>query len=188
MPTQRIVFTALAAALIAVGAYVAVPVGPVPVTLQTLFLITVSLLGGFRIALSASLLYLLMGAVGLPVFSGGTGGIAHFFSPTGGYLIGMVPAACIAGFFGDQASCFRNTSRTTWLIWALPGALLASLVIYMTGVPWLKASLGITWAGAAAAGIIPFIIGDVLKIAASLALAWIFSDRASLLLSAGRED
>lgn len=188
MQTRTVVFTALIAALISVGAYVAVPIGPVPVTLQTLFLLTGALLAGPRIAVSASVLYLLTGAIGLPVFSGGTGGIAHFFSPTGGYLLGMVPAAWIAGVFGRSAAGHRLTSRTKWLKRTIPGAVLGSAAIYLAGVPWLAFTLSLSWERALTIGVLPFIIGDGMKIAAALMLAWMFSEQALSMLCASTEE
>jgi len=97
---QRIAYTSLMAALIAVGAYIAIPIPivPVPIVLQNLFVLLAGLLLGSRWGLASMGLYLLAGSIGLPVFSGGRGGLAHFLGPTGGYLIGFAVEAWLVGF------------------------------------------------------------------------------------------
>ncbi|RLC01276.1 MAG: biotin transporter BioY, partial [Deltaproteobacteria bacterium] len=82
------VYASLFAALIAAGAYISVPIGPVPIVLQNLFVFLAGLLLGSKWGLACVGVYLLAGACGLPVFAGGTGGIARFAGPTGGYLLG----------------------------------------------------------------------------------------------------
>lgn len=200
--TKKIVFTALFAALISVGAYIAVPVGPVPITLQTLFITLAGLLGGRSIGVSSVIIYLLLGLVGLPVFSGGTGSLAHLIGPTGGYLFASIPAVYIAGLFGDAAAkktlrkkiaevhgvpnsaVERKNSNNMWsFILYSAGAATAILITYAAGVPWLKLSLGLTsWSKAFAVGMAPFIIGDLLKGAAAVILAGSFGPRISSFL------
>ena len=84
------IYAALFAALTAVGAYMALPIGPVPVVMQNLFVFLAGLILGGRWGLASVGIYLLAGAVGMPVFAGGTGGVGRFFGPTGGYLIGWI--------------------------------------------------------------------------------------------------
>ena len=84
------VLTAVFTALIAAGAYIAVPIGPVPIVLTTFFVLLSGLLGGFRIGLYSVGVYLVLGIMGLPVFAGGAGGFAVLAGPTGGYLIPIV--------------------------------------------------------------------------------------------------
>ena len=84
-------------ALISIGAYISIPIGPVPIVLQNFFVLLAGVMLPRRTAAASVAVYLFLGAVGLPVFSGGTGGFAHFIGPTGGYLIAYLPAAyCIA--------------------------------------------------------------------------------------------
>ena len=97
------VLASLMAALTAVGAYIHVPIGPVPIVLSTLFVLLSGLLLGSRWGLASMGLYLLVGAIGIPVFAGGKGGFAHFFGPTGGYLFGYVLAAWITGFISEHS-------------------------------------------------------------------------------------
>jgi len=160
---RRLVYAALFAALTAVGAYLAVPIGPVPIVLQNLFVMLAGLLLGSRGGLASVGIYLLAGACGLPVFAGGTGGLARFFGPTGGYLIGYLPAVWV---IGRIAATDRPRA-------ALDGiALLCGcLVLYGCGLAWLKVVTGMDWAKTIAAGMLPFLPGDALKIAAAIPLA-----------------
>src|SRR5690554_4209906 len=96
---REIVLTAFFTAAMAVASYISIYVGPVPVTLQSLLVLVTALLGGTKIGLSAIMLYLIMGAVGLPFFAGGIGGFAHFAAPSGGFLLGLLPAVLIASLF-----------------------------------------------------------------------------------------
>ncbi len=121
------------------------------------------LLLGAKWGLASVLLYLSLGAVGLPVFAAGAGGVAHFLGPTGGYLVGYIPAVAIIG----AASHIRKPAFVTDLLALIVGA----LVVYACGVPWLKVVTGMTLARALAVGMIPFLPGDALKISVALAVA-----------------
>ena len=92
----RIVLIALFAALIAVGAFIRIPLPPVPITLQTLFTLVAALLLPLPVSISSVLVYLFLGIIGLPIFTSG-GGLAAVTGPTGGYLIGLIPAVIIGG-------------------------------------------------------------------------------------------
>ena len=92
------VYASLMAAFIAAGAYMAIPVGPVPIVLQNLFVMLTGLLLGPKWGLASVTVYLLAGVCGLPVFAGGTGGIGRIAGPTGGYLLGYLPAVFIIGW------------------------------------------------------------------------------------------
>lgn len=153
------VYSSLFAALIAAGAYIAIPIGPVPIVLQNMFVFMAPILLGTRWGLASLGLYLFMGACGLPVFAGGAGGIGRLFGPTGGYLIGYIPAVLITGFIAQkiEQKIFGN------VIAMLAG----SIIIYATGVPWLKFVTAMSWEKAFLAGMYPFIIGDIIKIAAA---------------------
>ena len=157
------VFASLMAALTAAGAYLVIPIGPVPIVLQNLFIMLAGLLLGVRWGLASVMLYLLLGAVGLPVFAGGAGGVAHFLGPTGGYLLGYIPAVAIIG----SISHVRKPSFLTDLV----ALVIGSLVVYVCGVPWLKGVLDCPVGKALAVGMIPFLPGDALKIAVALLAA-----------------
>lgn len=146
--------------LIAVSAQVAIPLPftPVPVTLQTFaVLLTGCFLGRGRGAL-AVIAYIAEGSFGLPFFSGGTAGIAHLLGPTGGYLVGCVASAFVAGLLSERKSEMRPAS----LLFTL---LTADLVVYIPGLAWLSVFTGLS--KAVALGFVPFMIGDALKITAA---------------------
>jgi biotin transport system substrate-specific component len=157
------VYASLLAALTAAGAFIAIPIGPVPIVMQNFFIILAGLLLGSRWGLACVGVYLLAGALGLPVFAGGTGGIGRFVGPTGGYLFGYLPAVCVIGRISEKAS--RKT------FFDAVAALCGTLIIYACGVPWLKLLTGMSWAKALSAGMLPFLLGDALKVAAAVPVA-----------------
>ncbi len=153
--TRFAVMTALFTALIAMSSLVALPIGPVPIVLTTLFVVLSGMLGGLRIGLSAVGIYLLAGALGLPVFAGASGGMAKILGPTGGFLAGYLLAAFCGGLlYRDSEKGFLHAAGI---------AFLAGALIYLPGIPWLKYSLSMSWGAAFKAGLIPFIPGYVLK-------------------------
>jgi biotin transport system substrate-specific component len=160
---RAMALSSLMAALTAVGAYLQIPIGPVPVVLQNLFVLLAGLLLGFRWGMMSVAIYLLLGAAGLPVFAGGKGGLGHFLGPTGGYLLGFLAAAGIAGWIAE-----RSPNRPLWDIAAV---VTGSLAIYGVGVPWLKLVTAVDWRKAVVVGMLPFLVGDILKAAAAVVLA-----------------
>lgn len=174
---HRLVWTALMAALIAVGAMVMLPVGPVPVTLQTLFVALAGLVLGPARGGGAMLLYVLAGVMGLPVFSGGKAGFAHLLGPTGGYLFGFACMACIAGFGGLRGLRGREAGdtpiRPSHVALALCCCLAGLAVAYLAGAARLMQVLGIDAGYAMTVGVLPFLPGDVVKIVLAVA-AWRF--------------
>ncbi len=160
---RQIVLASLMAALTAAGAYIYVPVGPVPIVLSTLFVILSGLLLGSRWGLTSMALYLLVGAIGIPVFAGGKGGLAHFLGPTGGYLFGYLLASWITGFISE-----RSRGR---MILDILAVVIGSLAIYGLGVPWLKMVAQMSWQKTFVAGVLPFLIGDSVKAIVVLFLA-----------------
>lgn len=160
---QRVVHASLFAALMAVGAYIHIPMVPVPIVLQNLFVLLAGLLLGSRWGLASVGIYLLVGALGLPVFSGGRGGLGHFLGPTGGYLFGFALSAYVCGWISE-----RSPGSMAWSILAVTTA---SLAVYAVGVPWLKLVTGMDWHKTALLGMVPFLVGDVLKAASAVLLA-----------------
>jgi biotin transport system substrate-specific component len=157
------VLASLMAALTAVGAYIHVPIGPVPIVLSTLFVVLSGLLLGSRWGLASMGLYLLVGAIGIPVFAGGKGGFAHFFGPTGGYLFGYVLAAWVTGLISERSHGS--------LILDIFAVVIGSFVIYGLGVPWLKMVTQMSWPKTLMVGVVPFLIGDAVKAAVAVVLA-----------------
>ena len=160
---RRLVLTSLMAALAAVGAYIHIPIGPVPIVLTTLFVLLSGLLLGSRWGLASMGLYLLVGAIGMPVFAGGKGGVAHFFGPTGGYLLGFPLAAWLTGLISERSRGF--------LIWEIISVIIGSLAIYGLGVPWLKMVTQMPWLKSFLVGMVPFLIGDLVKASVAIILA-----------------
>jgi biotin transport system substrate-specific component len=142
------------------------PFTPVPITGQTFAVLLVGAVLGSRRGAASLLLYLMEGSLGLPVFAGGAGGLVHVFGPTGGYLLGFVVAAYLVGRLAEGGLDRRFRS-------ALLVFLAGETVIYLFGVTWLGFFIG--FQKALAAGLLPFVIGDAVKLAAAalvLPAAW----------------
>lgn len=158
------------AVLTALAAQVRIPLPftPVPITGSTFAVLLGGAALGMRAGAASQLLYLAMGAIGLPVFTEASGGIEVFAGATGGYLVGFVLAAGLVGWLAER----RYDRRFVTAVWLFA---LGNLVIYAVGVPWLMAVTGFGPAEAVSKGALPFVIGDLLKIAAAAGLtpvAW----------------
>lgn len=140
--------------LLAISSKVQIPLTPVPVTLQTLVLLVMSMFLGWRGAVGATSLYLFQGAIGLPVFAHG-GGFVILFGPTGGYLFGFLIASLVVGYLAekgwDKSVVLTFTSMT-----------IGTLIIYLFGVIWLSYLKDLNTA--LVFGLLPFITPDILKI------------------------
>jgi biotin transport system substrate-specific component len=156
-------------ALVALCAQVTIPWHPVPFTGQTFAVLLVGGLLGMRRGALSLALYLVIGALGAGVFQGGRGGWDIIVGPTGGYIAGFVLAAALVGSCAERGADRRVATML--------GALLAgNIAIYALGLPWLarwtppgaEAQLG--WSGAYTAGLEPFILGDLAKMAAAAVL------------------
>ena len=149
----RLSLTALFAALTAGGAWISLPIGPVPVVLSNLVAALAGVVLGPRWGFLSVLLYLGLGALGLPVFSGGTGGIGIVTGPTGGFLIGFALSALTAGFLADRKEW--NPLRNTLAVLA------GFTVLYLVGLPWLDAKVdAIDGLWPATVAMAPSMIGD----------------------------
>lgn len=158
------VYTALFVTLIAIGAFIAIPViGPVPIVLQNMFILLAAILLGPKWSLACVGVYLLAGLAGLPVFSGGTSGIGKLFGPTGGYLLGYLPAVFVTAWVSNMLGKKFFADITAMVT--------GSIIIYAAGVPWLKAATAMSLEKALAVGMYPFIIGDAVKIIAAAFIA-----------------
>jgi biotin transport system substrate-specific component len=145
---------------LAASSYVEAPMWPVPITLQTYAVCIVGALFGARLAAATVVAYLIEGALGLPVFAGGAGGLGHLLGPTGGYLVGFLIAAALTGALVE-----RGWSKS---FTALLGVmLLAHAVIFAFGV--LQLQLFVGWAAAWTSGVAPFIVGTIIKTIAAAA-------------------
>lgn len=169
------VLACLFAAIISASAYISIPLpgNPVPVVLQNMMIFTTGLVLGPVWGTAAIILYLLLGALGLPVFAGGTGGLARFAGPTGGYIAGYIPCALAAGLVS------RIGAPRFWKY--ASAALLGMMVVYACGLPWLKTTLKADWLKTLATGFFPFIIWDTVKALLAAVLAWRIAPRISAL-------
>lgn len=150
------ILTALFTALIAAGSFIKVPIGAVPVTLQTLFVFMAGLLLPPLNAPLSVLIFIVLGAVGLPIFTSG-GGIGALFSPTGGFIFGFLAAAAAGSLLAGK----KHDS----VLYNILVCLVMEVITYLIGIPWLKIKLATTWAKAFSVGFVPFIPGDAIKIA-----------------------
>lgn len=132
------------------------PFSPVPISLTNLVIYITVFVLGMKFSTISYIIYLLLGAVGLPVFSSFSGGLGKLAGPTGGYLIGFIFLALIAGFFIEH---FPGK-----LHFAIMGIVLGSAVYYLFGTIWLAQQMGLSLSAALAAGVIPYLPGDCLKI------------------------
>lgn len=114
MKTKHLVFVALFAALIAVGAQIRVPVGPVPFTLQMPMVLLTALVLGSKLGALSTLVYMLVGLIGVPVFAG-SGGIGALLSPSFGFVLGFIPAAYVAGIGVREGQHVHQSLINTYL-------------------------------------------------------------------------
>ena len=154
----------LGSAFVALLARVQLPFVPVPLTGQTLGVLLVGGLLGARLGALAMVLYLLEGALGLPVFARG-GGLAYLLGPTGGYLFAFPLAAYLSGYLVERGAARRFFP-------AFLAMLAAAFSVFLLGVPWLGLYLGADLGRAAALGLYPFVPGEVLKAALAAFVLW----------------
>lgn len=161
------------AALLAASAQVAIPLPftPVPITGQTFAVMLVGSAYGVRRALAAMALYLVVGFAGAPVFSLGRTGSEMLAAPSFGYIVGMALALVLLGRLAERA--WDRRLRT-----AVGQMVLGNLVIYAVGVPWLAVAAGFGARTAVEKGLLPFLVGDGIKIALAAGLlpaAWLLA-------------
>ena len=162
---KPMIYASLFAALTAVGAFIKIPIpiSPVPITLQVFFVLLAGLVLGARWGGTSMVVYVMLGVIGLPVFSGGSSGLGILLGPTGGYIIGFVAGAFVTGLIYNKA----NDSKTATI-----GAMIGGLaVIYLLGVMQLSFVANMTLQQAVAVGMLPFLAGDAIKIVAALIVA-----------------
>lgn len=161
--TRSRYFTAKNMAMIAVMTAVmcilgplSIPVGPVPISLTNFAIFLALYAVGTKRGTLAFIIYLILGCIGLPVFSSFTAGPVHIVGPTGGYLIGFIPMAIIAGIFIDR---WYNKRAV-----CIAGMVISTAVVYFIGTVWLAVQAHMSVQAALAAGVLPFIIEDFIKI------------------------
>lgn len=142
----------------AFGAYIRIPIPgtPVPITLQTFFVVLSGAVLGWRLGLFSQAGYIFLGAIGLPVFQGYASGVAHIFGPTGGYLIGFMAASFLTGKILEKES--RNLFKITASFAA------GNVLLYALGTLWLMLIYRISLVNAIAIGVLPFVTIELAKI------------------------
>lgn len=163
LSTKEITLVSLFTALTAVGAFLNIPIGEVPITLQTLFVILSGLILGPKLAALSQIVYLVLGLIGLPIFTGFTGGIQSVMKPSFGFIIGFIFAAYIVGKIADFEE--EISSIKIWI-----ASLAGTIVIYLFGLPYMYYILnmvmakGLSFNAILNLGCILFLPGDILKL------------------------
>jgi biotin transport system substrate-specific component len=152
--TRELSVAALFTALLAVSAYISIPVGSVPFTLQVYVVLLAGMMLGPRLGALAVLAYLVLGLVA-PVYSAGASGLGVLFGPTGGYLIGFAPAVLVTGLVAGRACAHVARLMLAGLVGLAP--------IYVLGASWLAVQLHLSAGAALASGVAPFIWADIVK-------------------------
>ena len=159
--TKTMVMCAVCTALICVLAPIAVPIGPVPISLSTFaIMLSAALLGG-KAGTAATALYLLIGAAGVPVFAGYSAGLAKLAGPTGGYLVGYLALAAIEGAIYFRFGKKRKGAAKYAVL--LGGMILGTVVLYAIGTAWFCVLMHTGLVEALGMCVIPFLPGDAMK-------------------------
>ncbi len=161
-PAMKVFAVVFGTLVLAASAHISVPMVPVPITMQTLAVTLVGALYGWRLGGLTILLWLAEGAIGLPVFAGGTGGFARFLGPTGGYLLAFPLAGALTGWLVERG---WNGQR---MLLAFTAMLIGNAVCLLFGGAWLATIVGAQ--KAFAVGVAPFVVGAVLKAALGAAI------------------
>lgn len=176
---RGMVFMAVFAALICIAAPFSVQIGPIPITLATFAIyLTGAILGGKR-GMAAVAVYIMLGAVGLPVFSNFNGGFTALLGPTGGYIIGYIPLVLLTGIFAEM----NSKKHRTMIIGMIIGMLLGTVALYTFGTAWFMIMTGSGLGRALALCALPFIPGDALKIVCVSAIAIPLKSKLNSILS-----
>lgn len=180
---QNFTESALMAAVLCIAGPIVIPIGMVPMSFANMAIYLTILLLDKKKAIISVILYLFIGFIGLPVFSGFTGGVGKIFGPTGGYLMGYLVMSLIAGkilemldkikdgkrFFSDSTDKVKSVK---WYInfrqiWAL---VIGTTGLYFVGTLWLMFQSKLTFAAALSVGVLPFVFFDIIKIVAAVGL------------------
>ena len=164
MKIKDMTLTAVMAALICIAGPLVIPAGPIPLSLATFAIYLAGAILGKKWGTIAAGLYLLIGIIGVPVFSGFSGGFQKLAGVTGGYLIGYLPCAFFSGLGSEKAEKREKS-------WILPIMMTAgTAVLYGIGTAWFMIQTGNAIGAALSLCVIPFLPGDAVKIAAAVVL------------------
>jgi biotin transport system substrate-specific component len=149
--------------LVALSAQIVIPVGPVPITAQTFAVLLTGALLGSRMGAAAIIIYLAEGAIGLPFFSAGRGGLGHLLGPTGGYLVAFPAAAFVTGAFAEHGWDKR-------FLTAAAAMAIGSIIIMLSGWTWFSLVTNTPLGVSFQTTVLTFIPGDIIKILLAAAL------------------
>ncbi len=169
MKAQKIASTGILAAMICVLSPFSIPAGTIPVSLATFAIYITACTVKTKISVSAVIIYILLGAMGLPVFSSFQGGFHILTGVTGGYIIGYIPCTIIIGLLVNR---FEDKK----FIYAV-SLVLGTVACYAIGTLWYMIQTNSNFVSAISVCILPFIIGDIIKISAASALGFVLRKR-----------
>ena len=155
---KNIVLVMLGTVILTISAKIQIPFWPVPMTMQTYVVLVISMIYGFRLSIITLTVYLLEGALGIPVFAKG-GGLLYLTGPTAGYLYGMLLASGVIGYYSERG--FNKS-----IVNSIPLLLLGVNIIFIFGIVYLGSIIG--FEKALIAGLLPFVPSEVFKIALAL--------------------
>ena len=167
MKTKDMTITAVMAALLCVAGPLSISIGPIPLSLASFAVYLAGAVLGAKKGTLAVAIYLLLGLVGVPVFSGFQGGFQKLIGVTGGYLVGYLPCALITGL----GVCENHEKQPPK--WLLPVCMvIGTAVLYFIGTAWFMIQTKNTLAAAMGMCVVPFLLGDAVKIVAASLIAW----------------
>lgn len=162
LSTKDMTLVAMFTGLTAIGAFISIPVGPVPISLQSLFVILSGLILGGKLGALSQIVYIFLGLIGLPIFAGFTGGPQTVMKPSFGFIIGFIFAAYIVGIIVHSGH--GVSSKKIWI-----GSLVGTIVVYLFGLPYMYYMLnivmgqGLSFEVIVQMGCLLFLPGDFIK-------------------------
>ena len=169
MKHKNLALTAVMAAVLCVLSPFSLPLGAIPVSLSTLAIFIISCISPPGRSVVAVTVYILIGATGIPVFSGFTGGFQQLAGITGGYIIGYIPCAFAVSFLTEK---YKNKK----LIYPF-SMIIGILICYICGTAWYSLQTDTDFRTSLAVCVLPFVIGDTVKIAAASAMGILLKKR-----------
>lgn len=166
--TKEMTLVAMFTGLTAIGAFISIPIGEVPISMQSLFVILSGLILGSKLGALSQILYIILGLIGLPIFANFTGGLQSLMKPSFGFVIGFIFAAYIVGKITDK----NKDHKSIWL-----ASFVGTIVIYLFGLPYMYYILNIimlkemSFATIIKIGCIIFLPGDIIKAVVSSVVA-----------------
>ena len=169
MKHKNLALTAITAAVICVFSPISLPLGAIPISLSTLAIFLVSCISPPKRSIAAVIIYILIGAAGAPVFSGFMGGFQQIAGLTGGYIIGYIPCAFAVSFFTNKFGKSKIIFPVSMII--------GTLICYFCGTAWYSLQTDTAFTASLAVCVLPFVLGDIIKIAAASAMGIMLKKR-----------